>query len=78
MRGSGQLRIELEAIERSTEPIRGANWVLKHRPLRDVSALERDLLCLLADVENALAHVRLMRAGQENDLVKQITRRAAA
>lgn len=77
MRGSGQLRIELDAIEKATDPIRGANWVLKHRPLRDVATLERDLLILLADTENALAHVRLMRAGAENDLVRHLIGQAA-
>lgn len=63
--GAAELRARIEAVVESRLDLNALVYVLKHRPPKDLKAIEDALLAQSADVENALAHIRRMRALEE-------------
>lgn len=59
--GVAQLRTLLEAIGSSAGNVAGIAFTIKHRPPRNLEAIEDVLIKHLAWCEDALAHVRRMR-----------------
>jgi hypothetical protein len=60
--GVAQLRHLLGLVVSNVQvTIAGIEFTLKHRPPRDLEAIEHALLVQLGNVEDALAHVRRMK-----------------
>lgn len=59
--GAAQLRHLLEHVTSSGTIIAGIAFTLRHRPPRNLEAIEESLTAHLAYTEDALAHVRRMR-----------------
>lgn len=65
--GLNVLRLGLSAVKTTAEPLAAASYVFQHRPPRDLSGLEDQLLNHLAAVEDVLAHVRRMKIALARD-----------
>lgn len=63
--GGAQLRHLLEHVTSSGTLIAGIAFTLLHRPPRNLEAIEESLTAHLAYTEDALAHVRRMRANRD-------------
>jgi hypothetical protein len=61
MKGIQRLRLALGAMEHSMVPLAAASYAYKTREPKNLPGLEQLLLEHLADVEDCLAHVRMMR-----------------
>lgn len=61
MMGVGVLRIALASLQESVIPLAAAAYAYRNSEPRNLDGLERLLLEHLADVEDALAHVRRMK-----------------
>lgn len=64
MKGGQTLRICLGALEHSMVPLVAAGFKYRTREPENLDGLERVLIEHLADVEEALAHVRRMRISE--------------
>lgn len=63
--GGAELRARIEKVVESRMDLVALVYVLKHRAPKDLEAIEQALLAQAADVENALAHIRLMRLHEQ-------------
>jgi hypothetical protein len=64
-RGWANLRMHLQSVLVTYEPLQAAEFVIRSRPPRDLEALEDALLRHLASLEMALHWVRLVKDNRD-------------